>query len=56
MMTRNLCRDFEYNLAKYVKQNRKAFWRYCKSKMKKRSKLADLKMANSQLMIKQKLT
>ena len=27
MMTINLCRDFEYNLARNVKQNPKAFWR-----------------------------
>ena len=51
MMTRNMCSDFEYNLARYVKQNPKAFRRYCKSKMKKknRSKLRDLKMADGKL-------
>jgi len=49
MMTRNLCRDFEYNLARNVKQNSKAFWRYCKSKMKNRSKLGDLKTADGKL-------
>jgi len=43
MMARNLCRDFEYNLARNVKQNPKAFWRYCKSKLKNRGKLGDLK-------------
>ncbi|KAK2160569.1 hypothetical protein LSH36_130g02045 [Paralvinella palmiformis] len=26
IMTRNLCRDFEYSLARNVKQNPKAFW------------------------------
>ena len=49
MMTRILCRDFEYNLARNVKQNPKAFWRYCKSKMKNRSKLGDPKMADGKL-------
>ena len=49
MMTRNLCRDFEYNLARNMKHNPKAFWRYCKSKMKNRSKLGDLKMADGKL-------
>ena len=49
MMTRNLCRDFEYNLARNVKQNPKAFWRYCRSKIKNRSKLGDLKMADGKL-------
>ena len=46
MMTRNLCRDFEYNLAINIKQNPKAFWRYCKSKLKNRSKLGDMNMAD----------
>ena len=49
MMTRKLCRVFEYNLARNMKQNPKAFWRYCKSKMKNRSKRGDLKMADSKL-------
>ena len=46
MTTRNLCRDFEYNLARNAKQNPKAFWRYCKSQMKSRSKLGNLKTAD----------
>ena len=49
MMTRNLCRDFERNLAMNVKQNPKAFWRYCKSKLKNRSKLGDLKTSDGSL-------
>ena len=44
-MARNMCRDFEYNLANNVKYNIKAFWKYCMSKMKTRRDLADLEMA-----------
>ena len=35
--------------ARNVKQNPKAFWRYCRSKIKNRSKLGDLKMADGKL-------
>jgi len=48
-MIRNLCRDFEYKLARNVKQKPKPYWRYYKSKMKNRSKLGDLKMADGKL-------
>jgi len=58
MMTRHLCRDFEYKLVINVKQNPEAFFSYYKSRIKIKSKLGDLKwqMANPQLIIKQKLT
>lgn len=49
LMTRNLCRDFEYNLAENIKKNPKAFWRYCKSKLKNRSRLGDLKSTDGTL-------
>ena len=42
-LVRNLCRDFEHNLATNLKKNPKAFWRYCKSKLKNVCRLGDLK-------------
>ena len=43
LLVRIVCRDFEHNLATNLKHNPKAFWRYCKSKLKNRSRLGDLK-------------
>ena len=42
-LTRSLCREFERDLARNVKTNPKAFWRYCNSKLKNKPKLGDLK-------------
>ena len=41
-MTRDLRRTFELNLAKNLKSNPKAFWKYAKSKLKTTSKIGDL--------------
>jgi len=41
-MTRNLCREFEKDIAKNVNSDPKAFWRYTNSKLKSRPKLIDL--------------
>ena len=41
-MTRKLCRDFEHDLARNLKTNPKAFWRYTNSKLKNKPKLGDL--------------
>ena len=41
-MTRNLCREFEKDIAKNIKSDPKAFWRYTNSKLKSRPKLGDL--------------
>jgi len=41
-MTRNLCREFEKDIAKNIKSDPKAFWRYTNSKLKSRPNLGDL--------------
>ena len=41
-MTRNLCREFENYIAKNIKTDPKAFWRYTNSKLESRPKLSDL--------------
>ena len=41
-MKRNLCREFEKDIAKNVNSDPKAFWRYTNSKLKSRPKLGDL--------------
>ena len=48
-MVRNLCRDFEHKLATNLKHNPKAFWRYCNTKLKSRSKLGDLETPTGNL-------
>ena len=48
-LVRNLSRDFERNLAKNLKNNPKDFWRYCKSKLKSRSRLGDLQRDDDSL-------
>ena len=42
-MKRKLCHDFERNLARQLKENPKAFWRYCGSKLKGKTRLGELK-------------
>ena len=41
-LTRKLCRDFEMDIAKNIKKNPKAFWKYVKSKLKTRSTIDHL--------------
>ena len=41
-LTRNLCRDFERKLASNMKDNSKDLWKYCKSKLKNKSRLGDM--------------
>ena len=41
--THSLCREFERDLARNVKTNPKAFWRYSNSKLKNKPRLGDLK-------------
>ena len=41
-MTRNLCREFEKDIAKNIKIDPKAFWRYTNSKLKSGPALGDL--------------
>jgi len=41
-MTRNLCREFEKDIAKKLKTDPNTFWRYSNSKLKSRPKLGDL--------------
>ena len=48
-MTRNLCADFEHNLATNIKYNPKAFWKYSGTKFKAKSKLRDLLNSNGEL-------
>ena len=38
-----LCRDFEHDLARNLKTNPKAFWRYTNIKLNNKPKLGDLK-------------
>ena len=45
-MTRNLCADFEYDLARNIKYNPKAFWKYSGTKLKAKSKLGYLLNSN----------
>lgn len=49
LLTRNLCRDFEKDIARNIKENPKAFWRYTNSKLKNRPKLGDLQTADGKL-------
>ena len=49
MLVRNINKDFEQNLAKNLKHNPKAFWRYCNSKMKSKSRLGDLQDKDGKL-------
>jgi len=42
------------NVAQNREKTHKAFWRYCKSEMKNRSKLGDLKMADDKLGVEDK--
>ena len=48
-MTRNLCREFEKNIAKNIKADPKAFWRYTNLNLKSRPKLGDLVDGNGKL-------
>ena len=48
-MTRNLCTDFEHDLARNIKHNPKAFWKYSGTKLKAKSKLGDLLNSNGEL-------
>ncbi|KAK2144844.1 hypothetical protein LSH36_725g00034 [Paralvinella palmiformis] len=41
-MTRNLCREFEKDIAKNIETDPKGFWRYTNSKLKSRPKLSEL--------------
>ena len=45
-MTRNLCADFEHDLARNIKYNPKAFRKYSGTKLKAKSKLGDLLNSN----------
>jgi len=44
-----MSRNFEHSLAKNLKQNPKEFCRYCKSKLKGKSRLGDLQTMDSRL-------
>ena len=48
-LTRNLCRDFERKLAGNLKNNPKDFWRYCKSKLKNKTGLGDIRTEEGNL-------
>ena len=48
-MTRNLCADLEHDLARNIKYNPKAFWKYSRTKLKAKSKLGDLLNSNGEL-------
>ena len=48
-MTRNLCADLEHDLAKNIKYNPKAYWKYSGTKLKAKSKLGDLLNSNGEL-------
>ena len=48
-MTSNLCADFEHDLARNIKYNPKAFWKYSGTKLKAKSKLGDLLNSNVEL-------
>ena len=48
-LVRNLNREFEHNLAKNLKMNPKDFWRYCKSKLKSKSRLGDIQTKEGSL-------
>ena len=48
-MTRNLCADVEHDLARNIKYNPKAFWRYSGTRLKAKSKLGDLLNSNGKL-------
>ena len=41
-LTRNLCREFEKYLARNMKTNPRAFWRYCNTKLKTKPRIGDL--------------
>ena len=41
-LTRHLCREFEKDLARNMKTNPKAFWRYCNTKLKTKPRIGDL--------------
>ena len=43
VLTRKLRREFEENLARNIKTNPKAFWRYSNTRLKTKSKLDDLR-------------
>ena len=45
-MTRNVCADFEHDLARHIQYNPKAFWKYSGTKLKAKSKLGDLLNSN----------
>ena len=42
MLTRHLCREFEKDLARNMKTNPNAFWRYCNTKLKTNPRIGDL--------------
>ena len=42
-LTRQLCKDFEKDLARNVKSDPKAFWRYCNTKLKNKPRIGDIK-------------
>ena len=48
-MRRNLCADFEHDLARNIKSNPRAFWKYSGTKLKAMSKLGDLLHSNGEL-------
>ena len=48
-MTRNLCADFEHDLAINIKYNTKAFWKYSGTKLKAKYNLGDLLNSNGKL-------
>ena len=48
-MTRNLCADFKLDLARNIKCNPTAFWKYSGTKLKAKSKLGDLLNSNGEL-------
>ena len=41
-LTRQLCREFEKDLARNMKSNPNAFWRYCNTKLKTKPRIGDL--------------
>ncbi|KAK2142378.1 hypothetical protein LSH36_963g00061 [Paralvinella palmiformis] len=48
-LTRNLCRDFERELAANLKDNSKDFWTYCKSKLNNKTGLGDIQNEDGSL-------
>lgn len=48
-LTRRLCKEFEKDIAKHIKSDPKAFWKYCNSKLKTKPRLGDLETHDGSL-------